>query len=773
MYLANNCVLQEDICPEKRVLCQYCELDIRRADFEEHVEGCGSRTDVCELCNRRVMLRDMADHKLDNCGVVKAKKPPQDDYSAGQWDGWEGDGADTSVPGHFGAGWEDNYGPNMLVARRIALGPDGTPRVQALIMSPLMPGLVPTGPPAIDHTHYPRTTATKPTRSESNGHSSEQDNIHVDPQWLASVADVCGEENLDQVLAQNMMAEDYRRSSPPLVCPHHHHHHAVIRPVGGGGGGGWLAATDPGAGADQYSNLSSNLGDFEHTFESEYPPKRPANDSSRNGAAEDARKKEREAEQERKDAELARQIYDRDLEQARKETERSYYSNEGGFSGTGGGYQGTNSYADSYPGPEEDYPNTTAYAGTSGYQDDYPGTSNGYPGTSDGYPGTSDGYPGTSDGYPGTSDGYPGTSDGYPGTSDGYPGGGDWRREDMARERTGGDAELARKFQQSEGEAVTHDVSESSGLTSRYFHDGAHARNANKNSNASRNAEQVRRDERMARELQHGDINTAHKTTERADNDTDSRMQGTVSGVATEPFQDHRGYAATAAHTEDSDAELARRLQESDLDSHYKRIAAKSGQAHHGYGTAAHTGDSDEEIARRLQDDDSTLHYNPTSTSHRDRLLEPHPMHDSDAQLARAIHMNEHAYVESVERDKVLAQQMQQEEDQRAYGKGGPTDAGPYSKPPVELYNPNPVPDQEVERDNVMTDSMLARKLMMEDDDDDTTSYPSKGGYVGALGSKGPSARDMEEPGDGDMIPCEYCKSLFPLDVISNHQVND
>ena len=135
--------------------------------------------------------------------------------------------------------------------------------------------------------------------------------------------------------------------------------------------------------------------------------------------------------------------------------------------------------------------------------------------------------------------------------------------------------------------------------------------------------------------------------------------------------------------------------------------------------------------------------------------------------------MNEHAYVESVERDKVLAQQMQQEEDQRVYGKGGPTDAGPYSKPPVELYNPNPVPDQEVERDNVMTDSMLARKLMMEDDDDDTTSYPSKGGYVGALGSKGPSARDMEEPGDGDMIPCEYCKSLFPLDVISNHQVND
>lgn len=34
-----------------------------------------------------------------------------------------------------------------------------------------------------------------------------EDSMKVDPQWLASVAGVCGEENIDQVLAHNLMAQ--------------------------------------------------------------------------------------------------------------------------------------------------------------------------------------------------------------------------------------------------------------------------------------------------------------------------------------------------------------------------------------------------------------------------------------------------------------------------------------------------------------------------------------------------------------------------------------
>ena len=42
--------------------------------------------------------------------------------------------------------------------------------------------------------------------------------------------------------------------------------------------------------------------------------------------------------------------------------------------------------------------------------------------------------------------------------------------------------------------------------------------------------------------------------------------------------------------------------------------------------------------------------------------------------------------------------------------------------------------------------------------------------------SKGPPApkplpQQVEEPQDNDVIPCEYCKSVFPLDAIEGHQV--
>lgn len=61
------------------------------------------------------------------------------------------------------------------------------------------------------------------SHAQPQPHPQEQpksEDLHLDPQWLASVAGACGEENLDQVLAQNMMVEDYcRRSPPPSYSP--------------------------------------------------------------------------------------------------------------------------------------------------------------------------------------------------------------------------------------------------------------------------------------------------------------------------------------------------------------------------------------------------------------------------------------------------------------------------------------------------------------------------------------------------------------------------
>ena len=45
--------------------CKYCQLEVKAVDFMEHTAACGSRTDVCDKCLTRLMLRDMDDHK---CG---------------------------------------------------------------------------------------------------------------------------------------------------------------------------------------------------------------------------------------------------------------------------------------------------------------------------------------------------------------------------------------------------------------------------------------------------------------------------------------------------------------------------------------------------------------------------------------------------------------------------------------------------------------------------------------------------------------------------------
>ena len=42
-------------------------------EYDRHVEVCGSRTDFCDKCNLRVILRDMEEHKLTKCGDLKAE----------------------------------------------------------------------------------------------------------------------------------------------------------------------------------------------------------------------------------------------------------------------------------------------------------------------------------------------------------------------------------------------------------------------------------------------------------------------------------------------------------------------------------------------------------------------------------------------------------------------------------------------------------------------------------------------------------------------------
>lgn len=54
--------VQDDECPKRRVQCKYCELDLAFEDLAEHDATCGSRTDLCKDCGKRLQLRHMEKH---------------------------------------------------------------------------------------------------------------------------------------------------------------------------------------------------------------------------------------------------------------------------------------------------------------------------------------------------------------------------------------------------------------------------------------------------------------------------------------------------------------------------------------------------------------------------------------------------------------------------------------------------------------------------------------------------------------------------------------
>ena len=164
-----------------KVECKYCELEVRRADYHEHAEQCGSRTDFCELCNQRVMLKEMSEHKLTKCGHMRAESPLQRYQLEGMGlvgqDGGESDSSDDFNP---------NYYPSHGIGRST------------------------TPPPAYERRN--------------------DESMHVDPHWLQTVAEACGEDNLDALLAQNVFFENMRSvrsdghhvASEPVVSHDNH-----------------------------------------------------------------------------------------------------------------------------------------------------------------------------------------------------------------------------------------------------------------------------------------------------------------------------------------------------------------------------------------------------------------------------------------------------------------------------------------------------------------------------------------------------------------------
>lgn len=62
-------------CPQRIVTCEFCEFPLPAIDLAEHQEVCGSRTELCHLCNRYIRLRERYNHDRHCEGVP--------DHSAG------------------------------------------------------------------------------------------------------------------------------------------------------------------------------------------------------------------------------------------------------------------------------------------------------------------------------------------------------------------------------------------------------------------------------------------------------------------------------------------------------------------------------------------------------------------------------------------------------------------------------------------------------------------------------------------------------------------
>ncbi len=56
---------KEKYCQERLVTCVYCEYSVSFRELSEHENDCGSRTEPCESCGKRVMLRYYSTHVCD------------------------------------------------------------------------------------------------------------------------------------------------------------------------------------------------------------------------------------------------------------------------------------------------------------------------------------------------------------------------------------------------------------------------------------------------------------------------------------------------------------------------------------------------------------------------------------------------------------------------------------------------------------------------------------------------------------------------------------
>lgn len=67
-------VHKAETCRKRQVQCFYCDLSLDFDKFQNHLESCGTRTEICDKCKEYVLLKDMTKHLDTNCAYPVNKK---------------------------------------------------------------------------------------------------------------------------------------------------------------------------------------------------------------------------------------------------------------------------------------------------------------------------------------------------------------------------------------------------------------------------------------------------------------------------------------------------------------------------------------------------------------------------------------------------------------------------------------------------------------------------------------------------------------------------
>ena len=71
-----------ETCKKRQAQCFYCDLSLDFDKFQEHLNFCGSRTELCSLCSRYIQLKDKSKHETSNCKYPEVVKVPKQESAS-------------------------------------------------------------------------------------------------------------------------------------------------------------------------------------------------------------------------------------------------------------------------------------------------------------------------------------------------------------------------------------------------------------------------------------------------------------------------------------------------------------------------------------------------------------------------------------------------------------------------------------------------------------------------------------------------------------------